>query len=202
MIDQEPDSDLKNLDLQFIEGDASDQAVYADIDLSGYQSIVVLADMWGADRDVDTSTLRILLRVSELRKYDEVRAHTVVELMDEANKDLIEGLGVDDVVISPNVVSAQLSQIARQDVLGPIYRELLSAGGVEISLRPAGDYVSLNTDCQYDDMMYAAQQKLEIALGLRLAHGNSQVVLNPPRDQTWNLGEDDQVIVLAQQIYQ
>ena len=36
----------------------------------------------------------------------------------------------------------------------------------------------------------------------RLARANSQVVLNPPRDQTWRLVEDDQVIVLAQQIYQ
>jgi len=45
------------------------------------------------------------------------------------------------------------------------------------------------------------QQKLEIALGLRLAsHG--KVLLNPPRNKTWRLTEDDQIIVLAQQIYQ
>ncbi len=167
------------------------------------ESVVVLADNWGDEKgDVDTRTLRILLRLSDKRKYDKERAHTVVELMDEANRGLIAGLGVDDVVISPNVVSAQLAQIARQDVLGPIYRELLSAGGVEISLRSAGDYVALDTDCHYDDLIYAAQQKLEIALGLCLAGDNGEVVLNPRRDKTWRLGEDDQVIVLAQQIYQ
>jgi hypothetical protein len=75
----------------------------------------------------------------------------------ESIRDLIVGLGVDDVVIGPNVVSAQLAQISRQDVLGPIYRELLSAGGIEISLRPAGDYVALDTDCHYHDLTYAAQ---------------------------------------------
>ena len=158
-MNERQEAGFKNLELAFIEGDAADAAVYAEIDLSSYQSVVVLADDWGDKGDVDTRTLRILLRLSDLRKYDKVLAHTVVELMDEANRDLIAGLGVDDVVISPSVVSAQLAQIARQDVLGPIYRELLSAGGVEISVRPAGDYVALDTDCHYNDLTYAAQQK-------------------------------------------
>ena len=201
-IEQRQETTFKNLDLTFIEGDAANAAVYAEIDLSSYQSVVVLADNWGDKGDVDTRTLRILLRLSDQRKYDQVLAHTVVELMDEANRDLVAGLSVDDIVISPSVVSAQLAQIARRDVLGPIYRELLSAGGVEISLRPAGDYIALNTDCHYNDLAYAAQQKLEIALGLRLARNNGEVLLNPPRDQSWRLTKDDQVIVLAQQLYQ
>jgi hypothetical protein len=201
-IEQREEAALPNLDLEFIEGDAANAAAYGQIDLRTYQSIVVLADDRDDKGDVDTRTLRILLRLSDLRKYDKMLAHTVVELVDEANRDLIAGLGVDDVVISPGVVSAQLAQIARQDVLGPIYRELLSAGGVEISLRPAGDYVALDTDCHYDDLIYAAQQKLEIALGLRLARNNGEVLLNPPRNKTWHLGESDQVIVLAQQLYQ
>jgi hypothetical protein len=193
---------LTNLGLEFIEGDAASAAAYGGIDLRTFQSIVVLADDRGDKGDVDTRTLRILLRLSDRRKYDKLLAHTVVELVDEANRDLIAGLGVDDVVISPGVVSAQLAQIARQDVLGPIYRELLSAGGVEISLRPAGDYVALDTDCHYDDLINAAQQKLEIALGLRLGRKHGEVLLNPPRDKTWRLGVHDQVIVLAQQLYQ
>ena len=201
-IEEHQQEPFKNVALAFIQGDAADAEVYADIDLNSYQSLVVLADDWGDDKgDVDTRTLRILLRLSDLRKYDEARAHTVVELVDEANSDLIAGMHVDDVIISPIVVSAQLAQIARQDVLGPIYRELLSAGGVEISLRPVADYVALNTDCRYNDLVYAAQQKLEIALGLRLSRNNGDVLLNPPRDKTWRLSENDQVIVLAQQLY-
>ena len=129
LIEEHQGDTFRNLGLEFTRGDAVDAAVYADIDLGSYQSVVVLADDWDDKGDVDTRTLRILLRLSELRKYDKLLAHTVVELMDEANRNLIVGLGVDDVVISPNVVSAQLAQIARQDVLGPIYRELLSAGG-------------------------------------------------------------------------
>jgi len=35
-----------------------------------------------------------------------------------------------------------------------------------------------------------------------VARNNGQVLLNPPRDKSWRLAEDDQVIVLAQQLYQ
>ena len=202
LIEEHQVNILQNLGLTFIKGDAADATAYKNLDLTGYQSIVVLADDQDEKEDVDTRTLRILLRLSDLRKYDKVIAHTVVELMDEANHDLIMGLDVDDIVISPSVVSAQLAQISRQDVLGPIYRELLSAGGVEISLRPACDYVALDRGCHYNDLAYAAQQKLEIALGLRLSRNNGDVLLNPPRDKAWRLSEKDQVIVLAQQVYQ
>jgi hypothetical protein len=201
-IEQREEAALPNLELEFIEGDATSAAAYAGIELDSYQSIVVFADDRGDQSDVDTLTLRTLLRLSDLRKYDKVYAHTVVELVDEANRELIAGLGVDDVIISPGMVSAQLAQIARQSTLGPIYRELLSAGGVEISLRPARDYVALDTDCRYDDLTYAAQQKLEIALGLRLFRNGGELLLNPPRDKIWRFGEQDQVIVLAQQLYQ
>jgi hypothetical protein len=195
-------NDLKNLTLVFHEGDGVMQAAWEDIELSGFQSIVVLADASDEQGDADTRTLRILLRLSDLRKQHDNRAHTVAELLDENNRALFAGLDVDDIVISPEVVSAQLAQIARQEVLAPIYRELLSAGGVEISLRPAGDYVQLDTDCTFSDLVYSSQQKMEIALGLRLAQHGGEVLLNPSRRATWRLGDHDKVIVLAQQVYQ
>ncbi|RLA40601.1 MAG: hypothetical protein DRR06_17230 [Gammaproteobacteria bacterium] len=197
--------DLKNLALVFREGDAVVSVAYEDIDISTFQSIVVLADppddRKDAEEGADTRTLRILLRLSDLRKQVDTHIHTVAELLDENNRGLLAGLGVDDIVVSSEIVSAQLAQIARQEVLAPIYRELLSAGGVEISLRPARDYVKLDTDCSFSDLIYASQQKMEIALGLRLAREGGEVLLNPPRDTRWRLGEADKVIVLAQQVY-
>lgn len=193
---------LKNLTLEFLEGNAVMQSAWEDIDLPSFQSIVVLADGTDEQGSADTRTLRILLHLSDLRKQHESLAHTVAELLDDNNRDLLAGLDVDDIIVSPEVVSAQLAQIARQEVLAPIYRELLSAGGVEISMRPAGDYVQLNTDCTFIDMIYACQQKMEIALGVRLAQNGGELLLNPSRRITWQLGEHDKVIVLAQQVYQ
>ena len=193
---------LKNLTLEFLEGDAVMQSAWEDIDLPGFQSIIVLADGTAEQGGADIRTLRILLRLSELRKQHESLAHTVVELLDDNNRALLTDLNVDDIIVSPEVVSAQLAQIAGQEVLAPIYRELLSAGGVEISMRSAGDYVQLNNECAFSDIIYACQQKMEIALGLRLARDGGELLLNPSRQTTWQLGEHDKVIVLAQQVYQ
>ena len=194
-------SNLENLTLVFVEGDAVMKTAYASMDVSAFQSIVVLADKSDEQGDADTRSLRILLRLSRLRKHTNTHTHIVVELLDDNNRALFTGLGVDDIIVSPETVSAELAQIARQEVLAPIYRELLSAGGVEISLRPAGDYVKLDTDCCFNDLVYASRQKMEIALGLRLARQGGEVLLNPPRQATWRLGENDKVIVLAQQVY-
>jgi len=193
---------LKNLTLEFLEGNAVIQSAWEDIELPGFQSIVVLADGTDEQGGADTRTLQILLRLSDLRKQHESLAHTVVELLDDNNRALLTGLDVDDIIVSPEVVSAQLAQIAGQEVLAPIYRELLSAGGVEISMRPAGDYVQLNNDCSFNDIIYACQQKMEIALGLRLARNGGELLMNPSRRTTWQLGEHDKMIVLAQQVYQ
>jgi hypothetical protein len=64
------------------------------------------------------------------------------------------------------------------------------------------DIDALDTDCRYDDLTYAAQQKLEIALGLRLCRNGGELLLNPSHEKNWRFGKQDQVIVLAQQLYQ
>jgi hypothetical protein len=192
---------FKNIEIDIIQGDAASAAAYGELDISSYDCIVVLASTDSAAADADTQTLRILLRLSDLRTYDTRRALTVVELTDETNKDMFLELGVDDVVVSTEIVSASLAQVAREPVLGPIYRELLRVGGVEISLRPLTDYVPVNAKFKFDDLVYSAQQKLEIALGIRSGEGG-EIDLNPDRAQVWTAGEADEIAVLAQQIYQ
>lgn len=193
---------LNNLNLQFVTGDSVLVSAYQDLPLGDYQSIAVLADEGAGESDVDGRTLRTMLRLDEQLRPLGKRPHIVLELLTRASHDLVSHLGVDDVIVSAVAVSAQLAQISQQSELGPIYRELLSAGGVEISLRPADDYVATDQPCRFVDLMYAAQQKQEIALGLRTSGPNGgQLWLNPDRHQSWQLCEKDRIVVLAQQVY-
>jgi hypothetical protein len=193
---------LRNLNLRIVAGDSVEEHAYTDIDLASCKNIAVLADKSAGEADVDARTLRTMLRLNDLIKATGRNPHVVLELLDQANRDLVSQLGVDDVIASFVAVSAQLAQISQQTELGPIYRELLSAGGVEISLRPAADYVAMDEACGFADLMLAAQQRMEIALGLRrVSASGAELLLNPDRDQRWELNESDRVVVLAQQVY-
>ena len=94
-----------------------------------------------------------------------------------------------------------LAQVAQEPILGPIYRELLNAGGVEISLRPLHDYLPIGNHYRFDDLLHAAQQKLEVALGVSTA-AEGTIDLNPDRTTLRQVEADDRIVVLALQIYQ
>ena len=190
-------ANLTKLSLDLRYGDATERAAYADLDLASYESIVVLTDE--STEDGDTRALAVMLRLSEVASKGHVTGSIVVELGDGANRDLFDGLGATDIVVTSEAISAQLAQICRQPVLGSIYRELLSAGGVEISLRPASDYLGTAASFSFRDLIYAAQQNLEIALGLCRSDG--EILMNPSRDESWQLDDGDRIIVLAEQIY-
>ena len=178
-------------------GDPTEADSYTSIPPAEYGCVLVLAGDAGTF-DADTRTLRTLLRLGELRRYDDKLAHTVVELTDATNRDLLENLGVDDVVVSSDIVSAQLAQVTEEPMLGPIYRELLSAGGIEISIRPISEYASTAEPVPFSELIRKAQERQEVALGVQTGE---EIRLNPGYDQTWSFEISDQIVVLAQQVY-
>ncbi|GIS19734.1 MAG: hypothetical protein CM15mP120_16500 [Pseudomonadota bacterium] len=95
----------------------------------------------------------------------------------------------------------QLTQLARQPILASIYKELLSAGGIEIALRPVELYVPLEKEISFSQLIVATQQVNEIALGIMIGTGGDNVDLNPHNDSKFIFTKDDQVAVLAQQVY-
>ncbi|UCC15459.1 MAG: hypothetical protein JSW21_05925, partial [Gammaproteobacteria bacterium] len=126
---------------------------------------------------------------------------------DGANAELLSGTVARDVIVSPQIISLQLAQISRQPVLGSIYRELLSAGGIECRLQPAGRYVSLDRPCTFEELVVSAQTFAEVAVGVSRpvaseSGGPGGLHLNPAKDTRWVLTEDDSVVVMAQQLFE
>jgi Trk K+ transport system NAD-binding subunit len=190
---------FRNIATNIVQGDTASASPYSRLKLAEFDCIVVLASS-ETGVDSDTQTLRVLLRISDIRTYDTSRAHTVVEITEETNREIFQNLGVDDIVVSTDIVSVSLAQVAQEPVMGPIYRELLNVGGVEISLRPLVEYIQVDREFVFDDLVYAAQQKLEIALGVRWGE-TGRIDLNPDRRERWVATDSDKVVVLAQQIY-
>jgi hypothetical protein len=95
-----------------------------------------------------------------------------------------------------------MAQISRLPVLGPVYRELLGAGGIEIAVRPASRYADLGKPTPHSELIATGHKAFEIILGVRVhLDGQERVVLAPGSDRIWNFSEGDSVIALSQQVY-
>jgi hypothetical protein len=190
--------EFRNIAVEYRRGGAINRRTLESLRPESYDCIITLADESHGEGDPDARTIMTMLVLGDLLQGDNL-PHVVAEIHDGANEALLRGTVARDVVVSPEMVSLQLAQISRDPVLGSIYRELLSAGGIEVGLQAAGRYVGPDAALSFDELIASAQRFTEIAIGVRHA---GRIVLNPARDSRWTLGPDDRLIVLAQQLYE
>jgi hypothetical protein len=196
---------FRNIDAGFSRGDTVSAGFLRSLDVPSYDAVITLADE-SNDDDPDARSIMLLLLLTDIMDAAAARrVHVVSELHDPRNRDLVGRTVAREIIVSPEILSMQLSQISQQPVLDCIYRELLSAGGTEICLKPASRYAQLDTPCSFNDLQYSAQKKMEVALGVRIADAETgaapAVQLNPDRSATWRFRPEDDIIVLAQEIY-
>nr|MBA2479023.1 hypothetical protein [Planctomycetota bacterium] len=195
----------KRLKTAFVQGDARSRTGIKSLAPQEYDCIVVLADASHRSPDPDAATVMSLVMVRDALRGRQTRPRLVAEILDPLNAGVVSGLEIDDLVISPRVVSQQLVQISQQAMLADIYRELLSSGGVEIYLKPASRYVVPGRSCSFNDLVYSAQRLREVALGVRIARDRAKpgggLQLNPPKDSRWDFADGDMVVVLAEELY-
>jgi hypothetical protein len=174
----------------------------------GFDNIVMLgndeigaaaAQPRGSDEaDANTILGHVLLR--ELVPEGEGSPDVLVELVDPANLALFRS-GESEVLVAPRIVSHVLAQVGLRRELASVFDALLASEGVELLFRDAAHYGLVGKLARFEDLQRAAIARNETALGLRrrwadgATHGS--LLLNPPRDTTWTLGEHDQLVVLA-----
>lgn len=198
----------RGIQVRFRRAQSFTRALLQSLDPASYDCVVLLADESHGEPDPDGSTIltQVLLRALLAGGDGERRPHLLAEIVAPRSRDLLVSAGLDDVVISPEIVSLQITQVSQQQILMRVYQELMNAGGVEIYLKPAQRYAVLEEPVTFGELIGAAQQRQEIAIGVDRrrgdgAGGRHEVLLNPPRDVAWRLGPHDRVIVLAPDLY-
>ncbi len=198
-------STLERLDLRFesLQGDGQRGALER-LDIPSYETVFLLADTSAETADPDAGTILTLLLLEDLRKKRGSVSwpRLVAELYDPRNRELLRDTPVDDLIVSPEITSVLITQISELPVLAPVYRELLSAGGIEIGLRPLDAYANSEARLTFRDLVAACQSRFEVALGVLAARGEERVQLNPSKRAEIEVGEADRLIVLAQQRYE
>src|SRR4051812_23046992 len=191
---------LRNLSVEFQHGDTTSRRVLDELEPHGYDHVIVLcyADLLPVQR-ADARTLVTLLHLRDMVDQSGVPFTITSEMLDDRNRELAEVTKVDDVIVSDKLISLLLTQISENHHLIAVFDELFSAEGSELYMRPAGDYLHLDTPTTFGTLVESASRRNEVAIGYRqVSSGNGTVVVNPSKSSAIELAEADRVVVLAE----
>jgi hypothetical protein len=195
--------EFAHLDLDYRRGDTVNRATLDSVGIGAFDCIFALADETDGE-DPDARTILTLLLLGDIARSSPgpETPRVVAELQDWRNRELLEDSIAQDIVVSPDLVSIVMAQISRLPVLGPVYRELLGAGGIEVAVRPASRYAELGQPTPHTELIATGHKAFEIILGVRLnSSGQERVILAPDPERIWTFAEGDSVIALSQQVY-
>ncbi|MDP2873504.1 MAG: hypothetical protein Q8P31_13350 [Bacillota bacterium] len=148
-----------------------------------YDTIVIVADERNRE-DHDTWVLAQMSAIRACVSGVDGMPVVVAELLDPRNRELASGMNVQDILITPELVSNYMVQLAKDPVRAPVYSELLSPEGAELHIRPTADYLPTgNAEVSFAELMACARARGETLIGYwrnsPSEPGRLDLVLNP-----------------------
>ena len=171
------------------------------------------------DNDADEKALKLLLYCKYYKNtHPDADFGITCEMRSVENQQLAQSTTASDFVISRNIASLMMSQIAENRELREVFENLLSNEGFEVYMKPAKYYIDLRNMGPVDlfSIQDAVAEKGEIFLGYKKSAknradsadvtsigGDEIIVMNPAKIQNGaavkcSFTEDDEFIVLAE----
>ena len=198
-------SGLRNLEVVHRIGDFSDRRVLDDLDPRTWNHVMIVPDdRVAAPTEADAQVLVALLHLRDIAAGLPRPFSIVSEMRDVRSRDLAEVARADDFIISDRFIGLLLAQVAENADLAAVFAELFDPEGVEIYLRPAGDYVALDCELDGHTLVAAGARRGEVVIGVRIAAreaksgAQDRILVNPRKSTLLSLTREDQVIVLAE----
>jgi ion channel POLLUX/CASTOR len=167
-----------------------------------YDKVIVLGYRRGLtppEADARSLLSLLILQQALVASSSGKRPRIVTELLDARDVDLARATGADDFVVSDELSSLMLAQLAERADLEGVFADLFDVEGSAIALQPATWYV-ISGQLPFRRVVAAARARGESAIGYRTEHGPGGlpvVVLNPHKTDLVTLGSGDQVVVIA-----
>ena len=190
--------------VQYRQEDITARRVLEDLNLTAYNHVIVLCNTNIDPELADANTLVTLLHLRDIANRSNHNFQIVTEMLDTQNQSLAQVARPDDFVLSKQIISLMLAQIAEHKDLNAVFAELFAPEGSEIYLKPVSDYVTLNRPVNFYTVVEAAKQCSESAIGYRLqVNANNMaksygVVINPQKDRLITFAPQDTIIILAE----
>jgi hypothetical protein len=158
-----------------------------------------------SNQEADSCTFITLVHLRDIRDKANLQFTIVSEILDVANRELLQLNQADDFILSDRLVSLAMAQIAENKALGQFFEELFRPEGSEIYLKPITNYLTVDEPINFFTIVEAALVKNETAIGYRQisyandADRNYGLVINPKKSDYVDYAETDQIIVFAEQ---
>lgn len=182
--------------------------------LDGFDSLLILADVQnGADmQSSDSRSLSSLLLIQDVqqklhkqhrkqKKKVKELCPPISEILDTRTRSLLSVANCTSYVMSNQIISSLIAQVAEERDLNYVLSQLLCAEGSEIYLRQISHYLDLTKESHdsFWNIALRARGMRQVALGYKLREADGEkVILNPPNKaekRTWKHG--DTIIVIA-----
>ncbi|MEJ0029863.1 MAG: potassium transporter TrkA [Bacteroidota bacterium] len=200
-------SSLINQQLSLVKGNIRNKKALTDmINKCDCNHVILLC--YSDTMDIQSADSLTLITLIHLRRAVEEtgRNFTIVsEILDIRNRALAEATHADDFIVSDNLISMVIAQLACNIELKRVFDELLTPGGSDIFLRPVRDYVKIDQPVNFYTIVSSAARYNQTAIGYRIAEYSTDadkkygVVLSPSKDQAIQFHPDDKVIVISNQ---
>ncbi len=155
------------------------------------------------DCENETSDAMTLLKLIHLRDIAETVGKTfsiTSEMKNVSNQELAKVTKANDLVVGSNIINLILTQISENRDLAVVFQEILTSEGSEIYIRPAVNYVQLNTEMNFYDVTNILATRNEVAIGYKKQYedGTFDVITNPLKSDKIVFTEMDCIISLAE----
>ncbi len=194
------ETELVNHKVRTVKGDINDRRVLDAAGVSGFQHVITLsyAERLGV-QEADAITLVTLLHLRDIEEKHGETFSVVSEMLDARNQKLAEVTKTDDFIVSENLISLLLAQLAENKALGAVFEDLFDADGAEIYLKDASAYVATGEAVDFSTVIEAARRRGEVAIGYDIAGttGARAPKLNPKKSARLTFAAGDRVVVIA-----
>jgi voltage-gated potassium channel Kch len=195
---------LRNMRVTTRVGDVTERATLDALDVTSFDHILLLSETVDRTQEMaDARTTVTLLHLRDLELRAGKKVPVTSEILDIQNRELATVAEADDFIVSNTLVSLMVAQVAENPHLIEVFDELFSAGGCELYLKPATEYVRAG-EVPFGLLCEAGLRRGQVVIGYRLASRARDpgaafgIVVNPSKRAKLKVGEGDSVIVIAE----
>ena len=171
---------------------------YDEIIVLGYRNKI-------SEAEADAHTMLTMLQLNELLHSNQSKSQQtrlIAEILDSRKAGLAKVAADGDLVISDNLAALLIAQLAENPQLKFVFDELFGPSGTSIQIRPIEQYAAVGTELDFADLVVAARNFSESAIGYRYgsvenASGPNEFTLNPSKNQRLTVKAGDSLIVVG-----